>query len=338
MENGKECVLLMYYLLFGSKADYGKIRMNDILDNTKVRYVEPPLWKKNEILEFFHKFHHSRKMNKYVDIPFKNVWYKLYYDRNFIVDNSEICFIFEEYSPHPYNIGFLNYLKQKYEKGKFVIILSNPINENSVQKLSYLKEMFDLIITWDKEDAEKYNLNYHQSHYSKLPIDANKTIKSDVFFIGAEKGRLDKILKVYELLKENGFTCDFNIVGVKDSQKVYEDEIKYNIPIPYVEVIKRVQNSKCILEILQNGQSAPTLRTLEAITYNKKLLTNNISILNETFYSKEYISVFSDVNTIDLNFLRRNIGEIDYNYYESISPKALLNFIDDYFRNVNNLY
>ena len=45
------------------------------------------------------------------------------------------------------------------------------------------------------------------------------------------------------------------------------------------------------MEINKEGQSGLTLRALEALFYKKKLITNNISIMNEMVYNKKNIYI-----------------------------------------------
>ena len=45
-----------------------------------------------------------------------------------------------------------------------------------------------------------------------------------------------------------------------------------------------INRSNCILEILQKGQDGMTLRTLEALFMNKKLMTTNRKIKEYDFY------------------------------------------------------
>ena len=324
----------MYFTIFGSQADYGKVRMNDILNEKNAIYIPPIFYKENKLQEFLWRIHNSKKINSYVNLPFKKIWYKYFYDPSFLEVKDKVCFIFEEFSPIPFNKGFLTFLKQKYKLAKFVFLFSNPINIRLEQKLEYLNEMFDLILTFDKKDAEKYNLVYFQSHYSRIPISSVGKNQVDVFFIGAEKGRLQTILNVYEKLKKNGLSCDFNIVDVDEDKKIYKDDITYNIRLSYMEVLQRIQNSTCLLEIVQDNQVGPTLRTLEAVAYNKKLLTNNASIVDEPFFQGEYISVVQDLKNIDINFIKKGIEDIDYHYIEKLSPKNLLSFIEAFFENM----
>ena len=66
----------------------------------------------------------------------------------------------------------------------------------------------------------------------------------------------------------------------------------------YKEVIDIVKQSNCILEVVQEGQNGITLRTMEAVCYGKKLLTNNKNIVKYPFYDSKYISVFEDIDDI----------------------------------------
>jgi hypothetical protein len=84
--------------------------------------------------------------------------------------------------------------------------------------------------------------------------------------------------------------------------------------------------TNCILEVVQNNQAAVTLRTLEAIYYGKKLLTNNKNIKKYSFYNPKYIQVFSDVNEIDFDFVKKKI-DVRYEYHNECSPINLLKYI-----------
>ena len=62
---------------------------------------------------------------------------------------------------------------------------------------------------------------------------------------------------------------------------------------------------------------------MEAICYNKKLLTNNKSIFEFPYYNPQYMRYFSDISQIDMEFLKRE-ETVDYGYNGDYSP---LNFI-----------
>ena len=62
--------------------------------------------------------------------------------------------------------------------------------------------------------------------------------------------------------------------------------------------------------------------------YNKKLITNNALIKQSAFYHSGYIQCISDVNELDADFVKKDIGDIDYKYNGEFSPLNLINQID----------
>ena len=56
--------------------------------------------------------------------------------------------------------------------------------------------------------------------------------------------------------------------------------------LPYEENINRTLNANIIIDITKENQSGWTLRILEALFFNKKLITNNINILGSEIYSE----------------------------------------------------
>lgn len=59
----------------------------------------------------------------------------------------------------------------------------------------------------------------------------------------------------------------------------------------YSLLLDYVAKSKAILDIVQEGQEGLTLRSMEALFFEKKLITNNQSIIKEKFYRKENIFI-----------------------------------------------
>ena len=78
-----------------------------------------------------------------------------------------------------------------------------------------------------------------------------------------------------------------------------------------------------ILEVVQEGQVAPTLRPYEAVIYNRKLLTNNPNIKKFPYWDSKYMRYFSCVEDIDWKWVKDNT-EVDYKYDGRFSPNKLL--------------
>ena len=93
--------------------------------------------------------------------------------------------------------------------------------------------------------------------------------------------------------------------------------------ISYQEVLEKISESNCILEILQEKQKTQSIRYFEAVAYNKKLLTNNPNIFSLPFYDKRYMRYFESIQEIDFDWIRSK--EVpNYNYQGEFSPKKML--------------
>lgn len=136
------------------------------------------------------------------------------------------------------------------------------------------------IHTFDKKDAEVLKFHYHKQFfpirvYQEVP--ASNIYWSDFYFLGADKGRTGILNEISHKL--SGYRLDFKIAK------------KLSEYITYDENINNVMHTRCIVDIVQSNQSDLTLRPLEAMAFRKKLLTNNLNILNADFYNRKNIFV-----------------------------------------------
>lgn len=159
---------------------------------------------------------------------------------------------------------------------------------NPVNKLSSPYKVNDPNVefwTFDSQDAQKFHMKKNIQYYSGYSVKKCSQIKWDVYFIGHDKGRKTYI---------NNLKQRMTSLGIKTNIEL----ISNNNFIPYYKVCENISCSKAILEINQNGQTGYTLRALESLFFNKKLITNNKAIVNEPFYCKENIFVLG-IDKID---------------------------------------
>lgn len=131
--------------------------------------------------------------------------------------------------------------------------------------------------SFDKKDCEKYQMRANIQYYCMPRISKNEKIESDIYFCGRDVGRKEQIIDVKKRAEAQGLICDFFISN------------KSSLMIPYFEVQKQLMKSKAILEINRKGQSGYTLRVMESLFFNKKLITDNLLIMDEPFYRKNNI-------------------------------------------------
>lgn len=185
-----------------------------------------------------------------------------------------------------------------------------------------LKSTFDFIFIFDKKTAEKEGINY-------FPLPVSFPDKTDIAFIGQSKGRVELLREIGEKLSDNGIKTYFYIVDNRLNKTINNKGIFYGPPIPHSRVVDILLSTNCILELKNKDISACTDRVIKAIVFNKKILTNNNSITDYEYYNTELVSIFDDVNNIDISFLKESIYKYDYGYNNAYSPIKLLDYIGD---------
>ena len=261
------------------------------------------------------------------------MWNKSYLQGLKFDNNKPICFIFTVASGNlPYQMHLFDFLRKTYPNCKVVLLLRDilAVGKKMMPRFdeTNTENTFDAIYTINNVDAEKYGFRKIHSFCSQYPVTTDsRDRKSDVVFIGAVKDRLDTIVKAYEKFTNAGLICDFLLVSREPIDNVPEGVIVQNHGIPYSEMLRRTINSRCVLEVTQRGTDALTSRCLEALCYNKKLISDNFRLKDTQYYNPSYIHLFKDVDDIEPSFVKENT-EIDYNYKGDFSPLKGLEIIE----------
>ncbi|WP_392566293.1 hypothetical protein RHO15_01455 [Utexia brackfieldae] len=174
---------------------------------------------------------------------------------------------------------------------------------------SYVDEIipyFDTVFSFDSEDCKKYNFNYLEqflpftdsgTHEIREKSEQKNSSSLTCFFVGEYWTDREKIINhLAPILHNNGCQTDFYLVHYDDQQNAYSSEHKHyqQTPLSYQENIKKSMAADIILEINHQGQSGVSLRTIEAIVLNKKLITTNKAIKNYQFYNPHQIFILEN--------------------------------------------
>ncbi len=246
---------------------------------------------------------------------------------------TNIFIIPHEQQPCIQNVEFLKWIRRK--GGKLVLVMVNAIHnyqnpmigrsswKNGGVQLSILQKYCDRIYSMSPYDAEKLHLPFLNWDVYSLENNKNAVpIVWDIFFVGGLKDRLKVLSRLAKRFQEEGIRAKMHILGTPSGQaggvlKKYFNSSKGYLPYP--EVQQNVRKSNCILELVEAKQTCLTLRTMEALTYNKKLLTNNKYIKDFKYYDPRYIQVFQNVDEIDFDFIKEQTP-VDYGYDGEYSP------------------
>lgn len=319
------------FVIFGGEFDFVDIAYKDIANKSNVKY-KPAYWdeENNRLLEFAYRTItlFSKRLGK--GVPFKKFWNRYYYKDKF--DNhNKLCFIYHGTNKMALVYGgFLDYAKRKYPSSKHVIIFWDVQAFRKIN-LNDIRNKMDLIIVFDKKEAETNNITYYPLFYSGImeKKDINQNEKYDVFFCGGAKQRENELFDIYKKLHDNGIKCMFLVFGVNESEQRHLDgyiATSARNNLAHTEYLNYVMNSRCLLELKNPDIDGYTLRIYEALVYDKKVLTNNPNLSMEEYYEEKYMFYFSSVDDIDINFIK-NRDNVNYKRKDLVSPERILDFI-----------
>ncbi|WP_151197417.1 hypothetical protein [Eggerthella sp. YY7918] len=222
----------------------------------------------------------------------------------------------------------MDYVNEKFPEVYHVVYWDDLVKRHEYDAVDFAKKNFDLVFTYDKGDAEKFDIEYYPSFYSKLNNIEATRVEQDVLFIGNAKNRYEEIISAYDSLSGQGVNCRFYINGVKNSKQKAREGIIYNETFSYREVLNMVVNSNCILDIAQKNSVGYSLRINEALFYSKKLLSNNPNITEIPQYDARYMKVFSRTAE-DYALFAKQHEEVKYRFsLEDLSPVSFINHIE----------
>lgn len=268
----------------------------------------------NRVLNLFAKIHFSHKLNRIINLPFKSLWFKKIADGINAEYNDDIIIIIYDRSLFANNIKFIKYLRKRFPKCKLVYMFTNIVkisgaNDNGF--VSMLNEMYDIVYAFDPSDAKKYNFHYSPLIYSYNRKNVKE--KNQVFYVGRAKDRYEMLINVYEKIKELNLDRKFYIFGVNEKNQKYKSQIEYNKYISYDECLKNIQESSCIIDIIQGESEGFTIKTCEAVFYDKLLITTNKNVKKAPFYDERFILVIDSAEDINMEFFN-NAKKVKYSY------------------------
>jgi hypothetical protein len=278
----------------------------------------------SKLMKFVRRVHLCRFSNGLCTLPYKHIWFNyseilqqklvfmdiLIYVHFLYFVNNNFLHAIKRYSPHYKVFVFVwDVFPAGIKWGSHY-----PLDRKDVYK----------VLTFEKERAKKFGWIYTgPCYYSALQMPV-ENVSVDLCFIGKAKGRDALINECYSTVSANAL-CTFKVYGNEKNDFV-DGIVLLEHPMTYRQVLHEVITCNCILEIVIDGQTGPSLRYFEAVCYNKKLLTNNPAIVDLPFYDERYMRVFKTASDIDVDWVARR-EPVDYHYDGSFSPIHLVELV-----------
>jgi hypothetical protein len=205
-------------------------------------------------------------------------------------------------------------MRRKFPKAKFILYLWDSVK--NVKTIRSKFKFFDRLFSFDSKDVKRY------SQLEFLPLffindflfDKLSELDThyDFAFIGTlHSNRFSELLKFFKFIKKLNsrvflhlyvqtrfqfyfFRYLINLTNIFPLNSVRLEKISQS------EIIKIYKTTKVVVDFSHPKQSGLTMRTIECIGLNKKIITNNNEVKNYSFYNSNNIFLFEERKTRDL--------------------------------------
>lgn len=213
----------------------------------------------------------------------------------------------------------LNFLRKKNPKANFVLYLWDSIQRIKNVESKFI--VFDKVFSFDRLDCLNnsklvFNPLFYRDEYRKN--NKEDEYDYDVYHLGwYHSDRLHIIKNIAKYCNNNNlkykfllFTGFFSFLIQFIIGGELRTSLKYLIfkPLSSLTNQKNILCSKVVLDIAHPDQSGLTMRTIELIGMQKKIITTNKDIINYDFYHPDNIFIMDR----ESNFIDRNFIDSDY--------------------------
>lgn len=181
---------------------------------------------------------------------------------------------------------------------------------------------FDKFYIFDSEDFEKHkqeypNLRLSSNFYFDFTNQENIT-RENIFYMGTYmENRIDDVLYAVEELEKYNIPLNVKLVYHRKTLPFINKNIQFlQKQINFFDYLEQVKQAKILLDFKMKEHNGLSLRFFEALKYEKKIITNNASVVNYDFYNPNNIFILHKDNLADLeSFL--------FSDYEKVAPEII---------------
>jgi hypothetical protein len=204
------------------------------------------------------------------------------------------------------------YHKQiKQHTNRYITYLYDSIARSMYPIEHLLNGVFDDIYSFDKIDVENYNFKKINNYiyFDKQEIVNQENTKYKLISIASFDKRFNLFNKIANQLSEMNYNFLFIFVSRNINYKLLkhklnnfnkkQDALNKSIyfqskKIPLSDIKKFYNQSSVLLDLVQDNQTGLSFRVFEALGLQKKLITNNKTIINYDFYDPKNIMVLKN--------------------------------------------
>lgn len=204
-------------------------------------------------------------------------------------------------------------------------------------------EFFDRVYSFDRIDCEenerlKFLPLFYEDDY-KIPFEKREGYKYDYCYIGTAHPKKYKFIEEMSSKLSDNFKSGFIFHYMPSRLKFFYHKVKNpeykrarlkdfsREKLSKEETVDIVKNSFCVLDSPQDNQNGATMRVIECLGANKKLITTNSDLVNYDFYNPVNIYIYNGEFDFDSDFFKKDYQQPDIKIYEKYSLKSFLKTI-----------
>lgn len=200
--------------------------------------------------------------------------------------------------------SFLKDVRKMNPDAKLVLMLWDSV-ANKVNTLEKL-DLFDEVFSFDKKDCDQFGLTFRplffDKEYEELAQEESELIY-DLFFVGTVHSDryliLNEVRQQFEKNNLNVFYFFYIPSKIMYYQrKLLTSELQGSqitdfsfVGLPSEQLTEKLKQSKAVVDIQHPKQTGLTMRTIEMLGANKKIITTNTDIEHYDFYHPNNICI-----------------------------------------------
>lgn len=196
------------------------------------------------------------------------------------------------------------HLEIKKHTDKYIAYLYDSMARYPVEHL--LDGVFDSIFSFDPDDVKQFNFQKTTNYIylDKQPLRFLETPKYQAFYIGTRDSRLRLLKEIAQKLDFLKISYLFIIVEKKNWKKKIAALFLKDKEINAIQYRKHrvrqedmgsfYEQTNVIVDLVRDQQSGLSFRIFEAMAFQKKIITSNISIKEYDFYDPKNILILDE--------------------------------------------
>lgn len=208
-------------------------------------------------------------------------------------------------------IAFLKDVRKMNPNARMVLMLWDSV-ANKVNTLEKL-DLFDEVFSFDKKDCEQFGLTFRplffDEEYERI-AEEEPVFVYDLFFVGTVHSDRYPILNEVKQQFEKNHLNVFYYLYIPSKLMYYQRKLftkelegsqisEFSFEgMPSDQLTANLKQSKAVIDIQHPKQTGLTMRTIEMLGANKKMITTNADIQNYDFYHPSNICIVDRENVV----------------------------------------